>query len=455
MALRNPYQNGVDFESLAKDSPEFAQVLKKNGQLDFSDPKAVQQLTMSLLNRDFNLKIILPDDRLCPPVPNRLNYILWLQDLLDTTSEEYRDNFDPNREVLGLDIGTGASCIYPLLGCSQRPKWRFLGTDIDDKNLQIAQQNISSNQLQSRIKLIKRRPLDPLIPKELIESQDVDFVMCNPPFYDSREEMLSLAEKKHRPPFSACTGAEIEMITPGGEIGFIQRLIDESVVLKEEVQWYTTMLGKFGSVTSIIERLKSAGIQNWAVTEFIQGTKTRRWAVAWSWRDLRPRMDIARGVPKLPKHLLPLQTERRLDFTGKSKSIDEINRRVNDILTSLPALWQWKSSMSTGIGFVMGDVWSRAYRRKQKALEIRGGDQQQPNKDAEDEDEEEIDHENATLGFKIQTRLELKGTSGVNVSIRWLKGVDPVLFESFCGMLKRKLQEDEEEEDGDGDHVMS
>lgn len=65
--------------------------LKPNGQLDFSDPKAVQwvwiieldfvifatgsdlrlgtrQLTKSLLKRDFGLEIELPDDRLCPPV---------------------------------------------------------------------------------------------------------------------------------------------------------------------------------------------------------------------------------------------------------------------------------------------------------------------------------------------------------------------------------------------------
>jgi 23S rRNA (adenine1618-N6)-methyltransferase len=42
--------------------------LKPNRQLDFSDPEAVRQLTKSLLHRDFELKIDLPDDRLCPPV---------------------------------------------------------------------------------------------------------------------------------------------------------------------------------------------------------------------------------------------------------------------------------------------------------------------------------------------------------------------------------------------------
>ncbi|KAL9007335.1 MAG: hypothetical protein Q9173_007363 [Seirophora scorigena] len=60
------------------------------------------------------------------------NYILWVQDLLDTTTSDddyYRaSGYDEEREVVGLDIGTGSSCIYPLLGCAQRPKWRFIAT---------------------------------------------------------------------------------------------------------------------------------------------------------------------------------------------------------------------------------------------------------------------------------------------------------------------------------------
>ena len=83
------------------------------------------------------------------------------------------------------------------------------------------------------------------------------------------------------------------MVTVGGEVAFVKRMIAESVALKERVQWYTSMLGKLSSVSTIIGLLKEAAIQNWAVTEFVQGTKTRRWAVAWSWGDLRPRMASA------------------------------------------------------------------------------------------------------------------------------------------------------------------
>lgn len=34
----------------------------------------------------------------------RLNYILWIQDLLDTTGEGYSDRYGEKREVAGLDM---------------------------------------------------------------------------------------------------------------------------------------------------------------------------------------------------------------------------------------------------------------------------------------------------------------------------------------------------------------
>lgn len=80
------------------------------------------------------------------------------------------------------------------------------------------------------------------------------------------------------------------MVTPGGEVAFVTRMIEESCRLKDRVQWYTTMLGKFGSVGTMVEKLKERGISNWAVKEFVQGTRTRRWGVAWSWGDMRPSM---------------------------------------------------------------------------------------------------------------------------------------------------------------------
>lgn len=133
--------------------------------------------------------------------------------------------------------------------------------------------------------------------------------MCNPPFYESKADMLASAAAKQRPPFTACTGSETEMVTPGGEVAFVSRMMDESLVLQDRVQWYTSMLGKYSSVSAVVEKLKENKIDNYAVTEFVQGSKTRRWGVAWSFDDLRPSMDVARGVSSLPKAVLPFPSD--------------------------------------------------------------------------------------------------------------------------------------------------
>lgn len=52
----------------------------------------------------------------------------------------------------------------------------------------------------------------------------------------------------------------------------------------------------------------------------------------------------------------------------------------------------------------------------------------------------EIDETKAALGFKVQVKKDAIDEKGVRVIVRWLKGRDSVLFESFCGMLKRKVE---------------
>lgn len=51
----------------------------------------------------------------------------------------------PDEKVIGLDIGTGASCIYPLLGCAQRP-WSFIATGMY-RILEILAKLVNYNQI--------------------------------------------------------------------------------------------------------------------------------------------------------------------------------------------------------------------------------------------------------------------------------------------------------------------
>ncbi|KAH8594405.1 DUF890 domain protein [Bisporella sp. PMI_857] len=421
--VQNPYKEDVNFAELALQDPEFAAVLKANGQLDFTSPESVRRLTKSLLRRDFGLKLELPSDRLCPPVPNRLNYLLWIQSLLDTTSDTYSDSYDSERKVLGLDIGTGASCIYPLLGCTQRPGWRFAATDVDDRSIEFAVKNIQDNRLQNRVRVLQTKPAGPLLPLDAFSIDNIDFSMCNPPFYESKSEMLSSAGAKQRPPFTACTGSESEMVTEGGEVAFVSRMIEESVNLRNRVQWYSSMLGKHSSVEVLIRCLKEKGVSNYAVTEFVQGSRTRRWGIAWSFGDLRPKMAIARGLASLAKALLPFPSE--YEFMLNSSDRLRLGQNLNETMSVLQMKWIWKQATSTGLGFSSNAVWSRAFRRNaakgRESIEEDGG--------------------NMALGFRIHIGEAPDIQTTTRVTIRWVKGFDSVLFESLCGMVKRKLEE--------------
>ncbi|WEW57020.1 methyltransferase [Emydomyces testavorans] len=214
------------------------------------------------------------------------------------------------------------------------------------------------------------------------------------------------------------------MVTAGGEVAFVTRMIEESLKLGKKIQWYTSMLGKLSSVTTLIEKLLEAGNQNWAITEFVQGSQTRRWAIAWSWRDLRPTTDVARHISGIPKHLLPFPPE--FTFHPAFESITFLIRKINDEIDSLPMSWNWNQHASRGIGFAMENVWSRQARRKREQ-----GENEEPFA-------RPIDADNAALGFAVHVRQT--GIENVDVIVRWIKGLDSVLFESFCGMFKRKVE---------------
>ncbi|EKM54576.1 uncharacterized protein PHACADRAFT_258519 [Phanerochaete carnosa HHB-10118-sp] len=124
MHPQNPYRTPLDFIALAEAYPNLKPFLKKGSTgvvINFQDEAAQRCLTKALLLCDFGLSLDLPPDRLCPPVPNRLNYILWIQDIMGACARR-----EPTHGVVRcVDIGTGASAIYPLLGCKSDPSWIF------------------------------------------------------------------------------------------------------------------------------------------------------------------------------------------------------------------------------------------------------------------------------------------------------------------------------------------
>ncbi|ESK91055.1 duf890 domain protein [Moniliophthora roreri MCA 2997] len=412
MHSRNRYIQTPDFGQLAEAYPALKKFLK-GATVDFKDPDAQRCITEALLQRDFNLKIQIPDDRLCPPVPNRLNYLLWIQDILRACP-------NTNEEVVGIDIGTGASVIYPLLGCRLEGSeiWRFIGTEIDELSYTSAKQNVESNNLAERITIVKIRAeadepiLAPLFTSST--SQRFAFTMCNPPFYASHEEMLHSAEAKELAPNAVCTGAPTELLTPGGEIAFITKMIHESTdqATRERCLWYTSMLGKLSSLGPIVDKLKEYGIDNYALTQFIQG-QTKRWGVAWSFTDLRLPDAIARiQNPSITQYLPPRNTIRQSVPTPTT--LDTVAHIVSSIGGSVSTARR----VEYMIVEARGDTWSRAARRRQGKTEA-------------------VD---SSQGVKMTcTIVVLETEKEKQVVFQWTKGRDRTLFESFSSHVCRKL----------------
>ncbi|TDZ49721.1 U6 small nuclear RNA (adenine-(43)-N(6))-methyltransferase [Colletotrichum trifolii] len=397
----------------------------------FQDPAFVMQLQKTILKVKFNLHMEIPNDKLCPLVINRHEYILWLKALMDSTSYD-----DPDKStIVGLDIGTGASCIYPLLGCAQR-HWSFVATDINAESLQYAKRNVELNKLQSRISVVARKPEDPLIDLAAfgVGAGGLDFVMTNPPFYESEEDIRTLASGKERPPSTVCTGADHEMITKGGEVGLVGRMFDESLQLRDQVRWFTAMFGKRSSMETFLAKFPEHKISNFAVTEFNSSHRTKRWAVAWSFATMRPSMEVARGLPvsSWGKKALPPVVEQRIITMGTAEAglahFGGLTGKIQELLSSLNLLsFHWDKEKLVGVGMAWRNVWSRAWRRQQ----------QQQQKQQQDAQRDILEPPAATnvLGFEVAVKLGQE----IIVLCKWREGDDEVIYESFCGFLKKEL----------------
>uniref|UniRef100_T1ITX6 U6 small nuclear RNA (adenine-(43)-N(6))-methyltransferase n=1 Tax=Strigamia maritima TaxID=126957 RepID=T1ITX6_STRMM len=274
---RNPYKIPPDIQELVKECSELEKyaVIISDGKMmiDFKNPEALRLYTQALLKKDFGLIVDLPTDRLVPTLTLRLNYILWIEDLLNLLMTK------DNKQVKGIDIGCGASCIYPLLG-SKMNGWKFVATENDDKSIKFCKENIRNNSLCSLITVI---PVEGNAILRDVVKDNFHFCMCNPPFFSSLDEAEGKQKIKQRSN-TVNTANDNEMVTDGGEIEFVRKIIEDSVHLKDKIKLYTTMLGKKVSVKVIKHLLKENDVTNIATTEFCQG-KTMRWGIAWSFLD--------------------------------------------------------------------------------------------------------------------------------------------------------------------------
>ncbi len=141
--------NHYNFDLLTEKLPELRSkiILNKTGgeTINFSDSKSVRLLNKALLF--WELDIIywdFPEKNLTPAYPSRFMYLELCQNL-------YKELFETNPTKL-LDIGCGASLIYPLIAV-KKFGWHSTASDIDSLSLKFAQKIIDENNLNTQINL--------------------------------------------------------------------------------------------------------------------------------------------------------------------------------------------------------------------------------------------------------------------------------------------------------------
>ena len=293
MHPRNRYAGPHDFTALSAVVPELADhfITTPDGRnsLDFTRPEAVRLLNRALLLRDYGLRHWdVPRGNLCPGVPGRLDYVHALADLLGVEESDAARTQDAKRgkkpALRGLDVGTGASLIYPIL-CLKEYGWRMVGTDVDDASLKVAGAIARFNPgLEKGIGLRKQPDRRAIFRNIILPGERFDFTMCNPPFFGSAAEAAAAARlkweklgvKTSASPTLNFGGQANELWTEGGEPAFLRRMILESTEFSAQVEWFTTLVSKKGYLKIAELEFGRYGITQTKTINIGRGGKLRR-----------------------------------------------------------------------------------------------------------------------------------------------------------------------------------
>lgn len=296
---RNRHQGRYDFPALIAVEPRLKAFVIRNPygkeSIDFADPTAVRVFNAALLHQLYGVKNWrIPEGYLCPPVPGRADYIHGLADLLATDTQ---GGIPRGVDFTVLDVGTGANCIYPLLGHYDYG-WRFIASDIDAQALASAAATLTANALEKVIELRLQTDKSAFFKGILRPSERVVCTLCNPPFHSNATEAASGSMRKWRNlgkqdpqrklPTLNFGGKSNELWCKGGELTFVRNMIKESKDYAEQVLWFTSLVSKSAHIHLFERVLKQVGAAEVRVCSMAQGQKQSRF-LAWTFQTAEQR----------------------------------------------------------------------------------------------------------------------------------------------------------------------
>lgn len=290
---RNRHAGGYDFPHLVKAAPDLAPFLRRaphgGPTIDFADPAAVKALNRALLAEAYGIRgWDLPEGCLCPPIPGRADYLHHLADLL---AEAHGGTIPRGPAVRVLDIGVGASAVYPLVG-HREYGWSFVGSDIDAGALASAARILAANPGQDAAIDLRLQVDRNAIFRGLVgPGERFDLTLCNPPFHGSLREAREAAQAKWRKLGRGAAGSArnfggrgAELWCEGGEAGFLRRMAEESAALAAQVRWFTALVSSSANLPGLRRALRQVGAREVRTVPMAQGQKQSRF-LAWTFRE--------------------------------------------------------------------------------------------------------------------------------------------------------------------------
>jgi 23S rRNA (adenine1618-N6)-methyltransferase len=258
---RNKNRERYDLGALILAVPELGSYIKPNkfgdDSVDFASPIAVKLLNKALLHHYYGVEYWdFPEDNLVPPIPGRADYIHYMADLL------IESNFGrkpAGNKITCLDVGTGASCIYPILGVIEYG-WNFIASDVNAKSLASAQNIVAGNLLlKGKVDCRLQNNPQAFFDGIITANDKVDITVCNPPFHASafeassgaKRKVQNLSGKKVKTPELNFSGISSELIYDGGEHQFIHDMIADSKRFSKACYWFSTLVSKQSNLKGI------------------------------------------------------------------------------------------------------------------------------------------------------------------------------------------------------------
>ncbi|EHQ44170.1 23S rRNA (adenine(1618)-N(6))-methyltransferase RlmF [Myroides odoratus] len=289
---RNKHQHGYDFNQLKLVVPELEAFIIKNPSgrdtIDFALPEAVVLLNKAILMHDYKITFWeMPKTNLCPPIPGRADYIHYIADLM---AEDNGGKVPTGGGVKVLDLGIGANVIYPIIGVAEYG-WEFVGSEVDVVSIQTASHIVDNNpHLKNKVTIRQQKSKRNILKNIIGEKEYFDVVICNPPFFSSRAEVLAKTTQKLRnlgkevigKPVQNFSGQNNELWCEGGEKAFITNYIYESKHFKRQAVWFTTLVSNKDNLKPLQALLKRSEVAEVRVIHMEQGNKISR-ILAWKY----------------------------------------------------------------------------------------------------------------------------------------------------------------------------